>query len=137
MLKEQRLIEGFRIKDMLDNVVDKYLAKTNKGIPEQSHHVLYEYPVYEKVNDEIWFIYFTSQNKGYKSDYPTKIYHQIVMGFNCISEYYYNIDMIDAYKNIPLNDLKIRFRNYLNMLLRDSDETEPIHDSAGFTEADR
>jgi hypothetical protein len=126
MTKEQRLIEGFRVKDMLDNVIDKYLARVNKSIPEDSHHILYEYPVYEKVNDEIWFIYFTSQNKDYKSEYPMKIYHQIVMGFNCMSEYYYNIDMIDADKNHSLSDLKIRFRNYLNMLLEDSDESKSL-----------
>jgi hypothetical protein len=126
MYREQKLIEGFRIKDMLDDVVDKYLAKTNKGLPEESHHVLYEYPVYEKVNDRIWFIYFTSQNKNYESKYPTKIYHQVVMGFNCMSEYYYNLDLIDAYKNVPLDDLKTRFRNYLYMLLEVSDENKSL-----------
>lgn len=126
MTKEQKLIEGFTIKKMLDKVVDRYLSRVNKNIPEESHHVLYEYPVYQKVNDEIWFIYFTSQNKNYSSKYPTKIFHQIVMGFNCISEYYYNIDMIDADKNKPLDDLKTRFRNYLHMLLRDSDETKSL-----------
>jgi hypothetical protein len=125
-MKERQVIEGFCVKDMLDGVVEKYLKKTNAHLPEETHHVLYEYPVYEKVNDEIWFIYFTSWSKSSPSKYGMKIYHQIVMGFGCMEEYYYNLDMIDVDKNKSLDDLKERFRNYLNWLLKRSDETKSL-----------
>jgi hypothetical protein len=115
MTKEEKYIPEFNIQDMLDKVVKKYLPK---------HHVVFEEPIHEKVNDELWFIYFTSQKKDYVSKYPSKIYHQVVAGFACWDIYYYAVDMIDAKKNLPLSDLKTRFRNHLNMLLRDSEELQ-------------
>jgi len=113
MYKEERFIPGFILWEMLEKVVNKHMAEG---------HVLFEAPVYEKVNDELWFIYFTSQRPEHHSDHPLKIYYQVVMGFACIEQYYFNIDMIDADKNHSLDDLKERFRNHLKRLLRDSEE---------------
>lgn len=113
MFKEQKLIPDFDIQEMLDKVVDRYIAE---------NHVLFEKPIYEKVNDEIWFIYFTSKHNESPSNWISKMYYQVVMGFGCISEYYFNTDMIDEDKNKPFDDLKTRFRNYLTSLLKKSEE---------------
>lgn len=115
MTKEEQYIPEFNIQEMLDRVVKKHLP---------NNHVVFEEPIYEKVNDELWFIYFTSQGKDYVSEHPSKIYHQVVAGFACWNIYYYHRDLMSANKNIPLSDLKVRFRNYLNMLLRDSEELQ-------------
>ena len=113
MFKEEKLIPDFDIQEMLNKVVDKYIA---------ANHVLFETPVYEKVNDELWFIYFTSKHNESSSDWKSKMYYQVVMGFACISDYYFNTDLIDEDKNKPLDDLKIRFRNYIKSLLEKSEE---------------
>lgn len=113
MTKEQKFIPDFNIQDMLDKIVNKYIAEG---------HVVFEDVVYEKVNDELWFIYFTSQQPNYQSDYPMKMYYQVVAGFNCFDVHYYNTDMIDASMNHSLTDLKDRFRNFLTILLKDSEE---------------
>lgn len=113
MYNEEKLIPGFNLWEMLEKVVNKHMLEG---------HVLFETPVYKKVNDELWFIYFTSQTPNYHSDYPTKMYYQVVAGFNCYDVYYHNRDMIDADKNHSLDDLKDRFRNYLKCLLKDSEE---------------
>ena len=52
------------------------------------------------------------------------------MGFACIEEYYFNSNITDVDANYSLDDLKIKFRNYLNMLLEDSKEVEePLDES--------
>lgn len=113
MEKEQTLIPDFNVQDMIDIVVNKYMDRIDKPYG----YVLFEKPIYEKVNDTLWYIYFTT-----KSPEPHwgKRYYQLVMGFNCMQEYYMSSNIIDTDANYTLDDLKVGFRNYLNMLLEAS-----------------
>ena len=115
MTSEEKYIPEFNIQAMLNTVVNKYIARADKN----SSFVLFEEPIYEKVNDKLWYIYFTAKSPA--SQWGKRFY-QVVMGFGCIEEYYFNSNITDVSHNYPLDDLKVRFRNYLNMLLKDSEE---------------
>lgn len=132
MYSEQRLIPEFDVQEMVDKVVNTLLRRVDKSL--SGRHVVFEKPIYEKVNDELWYIYFTSKSSNTLSN--CKVYHQVVMGFACITEHYYDMNVIGDEANYTLADLKAKFRNYLKALLRYSDE-EPVYDSAGYTEQDR
>jgi len=116
MTSEEKYIPEFDVQSMINKVVNKYISTR----PSNNYgYVLFEEPIYENINDKLWYIYFTT--KSPESD-GGKRFYQLVMGFGCIEEYYFNSNIIDVDFNYPLDDLKVRFRNYLNMLLKDSEE---------------
>ena len=117
MTSEEKHMPEFNVQDMINKVVNKYITRVGK----EHGYVLFEEPIYEKVNDKLWYIYFTSKSP---EAHWGKRFYQLVMGFGCIEEYYFNSNITDVSHNDTLDDLKIRFRNYLNMLLEDSKEVE-------------
>jgi hypothetical protein len=113
---------------MISRVVDKYISTRPR---ENYGYVLFEKPIYEKVNDKLWYIYFTTKSP---ESHWGKRFYQLVMGFGCIEEYYFNSNITDVDVNYSLDDLKVRFRNYLNMLLEDSKEVEEWDDTDDYNQ---
>lgn len=124
IFSEEKYIPNFDVESMISKVVDKYISTRPR---ENYGYVLFEKPIYENVNDKLWYIYFTTKSP---EAHWGKRFYQLVMGFGCIEEYYFNSNITDVDVNYSLDDLKVRFRNYLNMLLEDSKEVkEPLDDS--------
>jgi hypothetical protein len=130
IFSEEKYIPNFDVESMISKVVDKYISTRPK---ENYGYVLFEKPIYEKVNDKLWYIYFTTKSP---EAHWGKRFYQLVMGFGCIEEYYFNSNITDLDVNYSLNDLKVRFRNYLNMLLEDSKEVEEPLDDYEQSESD-
>lgn len=122
IFSEEKYIPNFDVESMISRVVDKYISTRPR---ENYGYVLFEKPIYEKVNDKLWYIYFTTKSP---ESHWGKRFYQLVMGFGCIEEYYFNSNITDVDANYSLDDLKVRFRNYLNMLLEDSKEVEEWSD---------
>ena len=123
IFSEEKYIPNFDVESMISRVVDKYISTRPR---ENYGYVLFEKPIYEKVNDKLWYIYFTTKSP---ESHWGKRFYQLVMGFGCIEEYYFNSNITDVDANYSLDDLKVRFRNYLNMLLEDSKEVEEWDDT--------
>jgi len=98
---------------VIDYLVEQTLSKYSNLVG--SEYKVYDEPVYEEYNG-LYFIYFTSRYDGMVS--YGKRYHQLVVGIYGIEKHYEDSNVIDIDKNYPLSDVRFKFRNRLNHLLK-------------------
>ncbi len=98
---------------VIDSLVDKTLVKFSSL--DGKIHKVYDEPVYEEYNG-MYFVYFTTRFDGMTSF--CKRYYQFVIGCYGIEIYYEDSNVIDIDKNYPLSDVRLKFKNRLNHLLK-------------------